>query len=776
MFSKHFFIILTVVFLSTAVRAQECTLSVQGNVFDATTELPLSFVNIYIRPLGQGEVTDDGGNFTRNGLCAGKYLLSVSRLGYKTRKVRIALERDTSLQIALSENQNLLREVVVAGKKVNPTTQPNLSVSRSSIEEGGNRNLSGLLENEAGVHLLKNGSGISKPVVQGLYGNRLTVLNNGIVQSGQQWGNDHSPEIDPFSADNITVIKGAGLIEYPGSGAGSAVLTEPARIRRDDGLQGQINYLFETNGLGHNLNVRLEEYSPALAWRVNGTLKKYGDRSTPDYFLNNTGAEEANLSFQAERAWNDEVFLEFYASTFNTRLGILRGAHVGNLTDLEEALTAEIPFFTDSTFSYAVDAPAQKVSHHLVKTKGKYLFAGRQSIEFALAGQMNDRREFDVRRSGREDIPALSLRQYTFTSDLKYSKKFGGNHTLKVGNQNTVTDNTNDPETGILPLIPDYLAWESGVFARVDRQAGRLRISFGLRYDFIRQIVQTISNGIPREVVRFDNYFHNINALSGLQFDLSATQKIQINSGYITRNPAINELYSGGLHQGVSGIEEGDTNLEAERAWKNSLEYDFSPTERFSLNLLLYHQNFRDYIYLSPQDEVRLTIRGAFPVFRYEQTDATIYGADVSIRFSFAEHFSGQVKYSYLRGTDRENDRPLVFMPPGSGYAELAFRMPQPVHIFSDLHAHDLTLEINNRLVFRQDNLRADQDFAPPPPAYNLLGAKAAADLVFSGQTLHFFVKGENILNVRYRDYLNRQRYFADEAGVSVVFGVNYKF
>jgi len=50
-------------------------------------------------------------------------------------------------------------------------------------------------------------------------------------------------------------------------------------------------------------------------------------------------------------------------------LGILRGSHIGNLTDLESALTIEVPFFTKPDFRYNIKSPKQEVSHHLAKVK-----------------------------------------------------------------------------------------------------------------------------------------------------------------------------------------------------------------------------------------------------------------------------------------------------------------------------------------------------------------------------------------------------------------------
>jgi len=146
------------------------------------------------------------------------------------------------------------------------------------------------------------------------------------------------------------------------------------------------------------------------------------------------------------------VFVDFYASTFNTTLGVLRGSHIGNTTDLEQALVSEVPLFTDPDFSFDIEEPKQRVSHHLAKLKTKYFLNENQYLEFVLATQINDRKEFDVRRLERSEIPSLSLKQYATNIEVKYALDFGDKWKFIVGNQNIITDNTNDPETNILPL------------------------------------------------------------------------------------------------------------------------------------------------------------------------------------------------------------------------------------------------------------------------------------------------------------------------------------
>ena len=762
---------------SQTAQGQDCKLTLSGYVFDETSSTPLSYVHVHIQEVNKHAISDDEGNFLIEGLCEGEYHLQLSHIGCETKRVHLHdFTQDTLLKISLPHTASLLGTVVVKGQSENNNDQAKLSIDRRSLEDGTTKNLSQLLEREAGVNSIKNGSGIAKPVVQGLYGNRLIILNNGIIQSGQQWGNDHSPEIDPYVADKITVLKGASAIEYGGGNLGSVVLVEPKRISNEPHLHGQVNYAFESNGRGHVINSRLEQYSPLFAWRFTGTFKKYGDRHTPNYFLNNTGSEEVNFSIQLEKKWTEKLFMEFYTSSFSTQLGILRGSHIGNLTDLQSAFNRETPFFTEDNFSYEIDAPSQVVLHHLAKAKFRYYISDQQKLELTVASQINNRKEFDIRRSGRSDIPALSLLQLTLNTELKYSHNFKNDWNFIISNQNIITDNSNNPETGILPLIPDYLTWKRGLFSTIQKSIDDTDFNLGVRYDYEHQKVATISDNIPREIIRYDNYFLNFSGLFSIKQNFDNSQSISYNIGLATRNPAVNELYSNGLHQGVSGIEEGYINLIPEKAIKNTIEYKWFPNTNFTLNALAYHQRFQDYIFLNPQDEIRLTIRGAFPVFQYEQTDATIYGLDVSSQFTLSNSFLGMIKYSFLRGNDISNDEPLILMPPNSFYGSMTWQPKADIELSDNYRLEETALEFNYKLVMEQTHLLSEQDFVPAPVGYNLLGLKLSSNMITPHYKVRLFIKADNLLNTSYRDYLNRLRYYADDLGLSITTGLNFKF
>ncbi len=753
--------------------AQSCDLKLSGYLKDLESNEPLENAYVYLNEAKRGMQTDSSGFFQFEQLCDGQYHIVLSHVGCESQRIFVALKSDTLLKIGLEHNHKVLNRVLI--KKKITTTQNSEVINQQQITDQANENLSNLLEEISGVSTLRNGNGIAKPVVHGLYGNRITILNNGIAQSGQQWGNDHSPEIDPLVANRIRVIKGVSALAYPGSSLGSVILVEPQKINREPHLHGKATYFFESNGRGHGGNIQLQQHTPVIAWKVNGTLKKSGDRKSPTYFLNNTGSNEANLALQLEKSISERFFVDAYLSTFNTTLGVLRGSHIGNVTDLSEALRRDVPFYTEQRFSYNIDAPKQRVNHHLGKIHAKYFFDEQKVLDFTIAAQLNRRKEFDVRRSGRTDIPAMSLEQYTYYAEGKYKQYFKKDLTLSVGLQFNMTDNTNDPETGILPLIPDYFSYETGVYAVIHKQISKSFFELGIRYDNNVQDVTAISRSLPRRLLFYENTFHNVSATAGWTYRVNRNWQLTYNLGYAMRNPAINELYSSGLHQGVSGIEEGNTNLLTEKAVKTTLSVNADFDHDVSFEGLVYYQGIQDYIYLQPQSKFRSTIRGAFPLFFYEQTNAQIYGFDLSAKWRLIKGLHLKGTYSYIRGKDRSNALPLINIPANNAFLNISYEFAKGIKIGAQ-QLENLELTLENKYIFRQNNLLPEQDFILPPNAYNLLGFRASTDIQLGKTRMRIFTGLDNVLNEIYRDYLNRQRYFANDLGRNFKIGFSLRF
>ncbi|MFT5020135.1 MAG: iron complex outermembrane receptor protein [Polaribacter sp.] len=752
------------------VFAQNCTLSISGNVADESTGIPMAYGTIYVEELQTGVASDSLGNFNLKELCKGDYHLRFNHIGCETRGVFISLLKDTVISINMHHHNELMGEVEIHDHHSEHETAASTSINKEDIAEIANKDLSEMLESMTGVSSIKSGAGVSKPVIHGLSGNRVTILNNGLAQSGQQWGNDHAPEIDPYVADHISVVKGAGALAYPGGSLGGVVLIEPNEIPNDPHLHGSVNYIFQTNGLGNTLNARLEKFDKWAAWRISATAKVIGDRSAPNYFLTNTGKREYNVAAQLEKHFHPKWEMKLYYSLFNTEIAILRGSHIGNLTDLEDAIERDLPFFTEDKFSYTINEPRQTVQHHLLKLESNHIFNEHQSLSIKYGGQVNNRKEFDVRRADRSDLPALSLLQWDQYLEGVYKHFFDHDRQLKTGIQLRLTDNTNNPETGILPLIPDFRAYRVGAFAIFQEERKKLLYELGARYDLNYFQVLSISQSLPREIERLYHTFHNYSFSGGVRYRVLPQLKLNLNLGHVLRSPEVNELYSAGLHQGVSGIEEGNRNLQNEQSTKIVLSADWNAKKKLFVQLLGYFQYVNNFIYLQPEDEFRLTIRGAFPLFTYQQTDATIAGLDALMSYEPIESIRIIAKYSFLQGDDLSNNQPLVYMPSNNLFSSFAYSFEDGEKLKNS------SATINGRYVFKQTHLNLNQDIAPAPDGYFLLGASIGTTFKLKKTNLRCSISGDNLLNMVYRDYLNRQRYFADDLGWNVNVRLNLSF
>ena len=129
-----------------------------------------------------------------------------------------------------------------------------------------------------------------------------------------------------------------------------------------------------------------------------------------------------------------------------------------------------------------------------------------------------------------------------------------------------------------------------------------------------------------------------------------------------------------------------------------------------------------------------------------------------------------KLAYSYIRGQDISNDLPLINIPSNNLLGKLTY------DIGNFDKVQELTAEMSGRYVFQQHRIQEEQDFLLPPDSYYLMDFSLAGTLVMEHARLRLTLRGENILNTVYRDYLNRQRYFADAEGINLVAGAILEF
>jgi iron complex outermembrane recepter protein len=758
-----------------------CQLGLRGCVHASHTHQALAGTVVSLwaadgaaRPLLQ-TVTDSLGDFTLARLCPGPYRLSAQLLGYQPQWVSLTLDTTLAVNLHLSEKSIELQVVTVsAARPVTSAAQPQVSLAGAELVRRQGGTLGQVLQHLTGVSLLQTGPTIAKPIIHGLYANRVLVLNNGIRQEGQQWGNEHAPEIDPLLAGRLTVVKGAATVRYGPDALGGVVLVEPPPLRQLPGLGGQLHLTGASNGRQGTASGSLNGHWRGLGWRLQATGKQGGNVRTPHYHLANTGVQEFNFSgaagYQGRRR-GAEVFF----SRFHTQLGILANAHLGNLTDLRAALASPVPVYPGrfaNEFTYELQNPQQRVSHNLLKIKANQELNKLGMLYLQYAWQNNHRQEFDVRR-GQEltNRPSLDLRLNTQTLDVWLEANRSTRWPSTVGISALFQDNHNRPGTGVRPLVPDYRAAAGGVFWVQRYVRERSELEAGLRYDYRYQSVWRLDQA--NQLRRPHYQFHNVSATVGGYWAWGQHTAVRSQLSSAWRPPTPNELFSQGLHHGSAALEFGNPTLRSEQAlkWTNSLEIN---TKKWEIELTAYYQHISHYIFLNPRDSLLLTIRGAFPTYDYQQTDARFAGIDGRAKVQLPGGLSLQTKGSLVWARDLRAGAFLPWIPPGRVENALAWQTSpaqgDPPKWFASLVAVT---------VARQYRWEADRDFAPPPGGYTVFHLEAGGRWPLGKaqrQTLAVQLEVRNLGNLAYRDYLNRFRFFADEMGRNFRLSLHYEF
>ncbi|RYZ50089.1 MAG: TonB-dependent receptor, partial [Sphingobacteriales bacterium] len=539
-----------------------CVNRVKLTIVEVHDFTPVHPALIYIEELRRSWETSESGAVSLDSLCNGTYTVHIHGSGYEDKIEKITVNGNASIRLKAAFREHHLQDVTVNEEAAGAIIQSKENLNQTAVRRLAGESLSSMLEHINGVTTLGTGGTIGKPVIHGLHSNRVAMLNNGIRQEDQQWGGEHAPNIDPFLAGQVSVIKGAAGVRYGTDAMGGVVLVEPPPLRAVPGWSGELNLAgFSNNRMGaaslmvdHNL-----PKIPALSFRLQGSIRKGGNYRIPGYWAANTGLEEQN--YAAAVAWRRLHYgAELSYSHFGTALGIYRGSHTGSEADLMAAITSPVPL-VPAGFSYKIERPRQQVSHDLVKLK---LYAdNRQGMWQLVYGvQKNFRQEYDVQRI-ENDKAQLNLTLITQTLNLNLRHKPIGRLSGEVGLDGTWQDNRF--RDGDRLFIPTYRAYGAAAYAIERFKLGQSLVEAGIRYDLKRYNVINFE-GSNQQMEEYRYGFGNLSATAGIRRSWKPDGQWAFTVAHAWRTPQANELFSAGLHHGAARIELGNKSLKPEKA------------------------------------------------------------------------------------------------------------------------------------------------------------------------------------------------------------------
>lgn len=734
-------------------------------VTDSIHRHALEAASITLAELHLHAITGADGTVRFDSLPVGLYTVQCSFIGYHPVQQKLWLDTHTKLVIELCPEHFHLHEVTVTGHSdelQNMSMQARAVLEAKRIEQTRGLTLADQLKQLPGLSMLSTGPAITKPVIRGMHSNRLVTVNNGVRQEGQQWGTDHGTEIDPFSPARIEVIKGAASVEYGAEAIGGVVKMSPKPFRDTKGIDGTFQAMGATNNGLAAASLLLEGAHGdrhLLSWRAQGTFRKAGDSRTPQYVMSNTGFDELDGSYALHYAYKS-FHAEFSQSWFSSTLGILRSSHIGNTTDLNNAIASGKPAYM-APFTYSIDRPRQEVLHMITAAKLYYAFTSGARIQLTASRQGNERKEFD--RPPRwatsqlyTETPAYYLTLYTDMLELKFEHarwhRIKGHWGASVMRQGNVSE-------GVQPIIPNFTAETKGLYLVEKWNRGRWAAEAGVRYDWRDQTIYRLVN---KTVQHEPKQFGNLTFSTGISYLLNEHMKLAGNFSSAWRPPSINELYSYGLHGGTASFEIGNDSLKAERSYNAEISFEVTH-EKWELQASVYRNSISNFIYREPLPYPTITIRGAFPQFRFVQDDALLQGIDLQVTRRFAAFYYAALNASYLHAQNTSDEVPLIFMPANRARFTLGVEKNKVWKLAAFYANAQLTG------VAKQGRFPAGSDYIDPPAGYSLLDLNFGFETIIGRQALRWGFSVYNVFNTSYRDYLSRFRYFSLDPGLNVM-------
>jgi iron complex outermembrane receptor protein len=743
--------------------------TVKGTVTDGSTKLPLAAAAITIAGTSNGIQSDTKGNYELN-IPAGNIHLKCDFLGYYPIDTVFLLNKNTRINFLLRPVQNQLNEV-----SINSTAAPHKDIATQdlTILQGGELertrglSLGDALKSITGVTTFQTGPSISKPIIHGLTSNRILILNNGVRLEAQQWGSEHAPEIDPFIANKLEVIKGAAGIRYGSDAIAGVILAEPKALPVTPGtMDGEVNAVGMSNSRLGAFSAMLEgalgKKLEGLSYRIQGSYKRAGNTSTPHYILGNTGLSEDDFS-AALQYYHKNYGIEAYYSDFNTKLGIMSGTEVGSISDLQARIQETAPV-TVSPFSYYIDRPYQTVNHSTIKVKGFYNFDDGSKLQIQYADQTNVRSEYDLLSFSTSTNPALYLKINTATVDVNYDHKQLGDFSGSIGFSGMNQGNIRMYEY----LIPNFVDYDAGAYVLERYKHKKLLIEGGIRYDYRWLRAYKFDTDVDK-IDAITTQYQSSSSTIGTTYSFTDNLKLSGNFSSAFRAPTVNELYSDGVHQTLISYEVGNPDLKTERANNFSLNLNYT-SSHVLIDVQGYYNNINNFIFLQPTGQYIRVQSGSLLEFDYTQANVFFRGLDLGIIVKPVDSLEINSKSSLIYAFNKTINDYLIYTPPTRLQNGVTY------HFGSIGGFKNISLGAENVYVAKQTKVPANQDYAPPPGAYSLFNAHLGFKLIINKTYADIDLAANNLTNVAYRDYLDRFRYFADEPGRNFIIRLRVPF
>lgn len=715
--------------------------------------LPLHDASVSIVQTRQSTRTNVDGVFQFTNVSAGRYTILVHLEGFAdaTKPVTVAagsnLALDFQLQIA-----SLREQVTVTAsgteQSVFDSFQSVNSVGSTQITERASTSIGDVLASETGVAKRSFGPGSSRPVIRGFDGDRVLILQDGIRTGsvGSQSG-DHGEPIDPLSAERIEVVKGPGTLLYGSNALGGVVnVIGNDENEAHEGIRGFATGIAGTADRQAAFSGGVEYGIGKFVLRGNLGAQRTGDYETPLGRIPNSATRSNSGSFSAGY-FGDNAYINGGYTADVRRYGIPFAALFEEHDEEEERLLGGVLPDVDEDIDIRIRSHKYRINGGFRELTNPFLSGVQYNIDYT------DYRHQEIERIDGVDELATVFDNNTLSYRSLFEQQKYGKLTGRFGFEGFSRDYEINGAEQLITGKVKHNAFS--VFGLEELNFDRVKFQFGGRVENNRYR--------PENPALERRSFTGFSGGAGVNIGLWEGGAFVANYTHSNRAPALEELYNNGPHIGTITFEIGNNDLVRETA--NGIDVSVRhQSSRFRFFGDVFYYRINNYVFLASQDEDgdgEVDIEDGLPVARYEQADASYFGAELSADATFNKYLGGFLSLDYVRAKLVDDDINLPRIPPFRTRVGLDFRYEG--------------LSVRPEAVFA-----SDQDKIFPletrTAGYGIINIAGSYTVARPHHAHIFSVNAYNLTDKLYRNHVSFIKELVPEIGRGVRFGYTVRF
>ncbi|MGG7054455.1 TonB-dependent receptor [Nitrosomonas sp. ANs5] len=718
---------------------------------------------------------------------------------------------DTPPRVVLSDSADQTPAVTLEPMTIMGTAIPQPLKSNTSILKGRSLRLQQgdtlgtTLDKELGLSNASYGPGVGVPVIRGLTGSRVRMLQSGIgSHDATSLSPDHAVAIDPLFAEEISIIRGPETIKYGGNAIGGIVDVKDYRIPErvpQNLIDGSIESRYDTNGHGTNSAFKLNLGKEWLALSLGGFLRDRGDTRIPgkpidEAFIqqqfgltdiqNVTGkipnTDSKSTGGFAGISWlGESAMAGMSISHMDNRYGVPKGSHGLDPNHLD-GLELILPQLSDLTGFEDIFGPQalfpsirmnMRQTRYDFKSEWYEPIRGIERIGFRYG--LVDYQHTEIEGG----TPFTQFKNDVGEGRFEIDHNFFQRLTGTVGVQ---WINRDFAALGVETFVPETRQNLLGLYTTQQYAWDNWIFSSGLRFEQSRinpraNQLSLRGSALPPIPLPDEMKYRAVSASASVQWLPLKDTSVMLLFNHSKRSPDIQELLSLGPHLSTRSFDIGNVQLTNETM--NMIDLGFNlKKERFSLRVNGYYNRSNNFIYQRntglvyeiDNEVIRqrcVSQAECVSIFAYDQRNAEFIGYESELEARLYRLAQGDVLLTlfsdYVRGRFVQGGRDdIPRLPPLRYGTELGFS-----------HAKWHTALRYTRA--EAQNFPGENETRTR--GYHLLTVSADYQMgLGKWADLWLFVRGTNLLNEEIRSAVSFLRNFAPEPGRSLVFGLRATF